>query len=158
MRTIKNLIAASAFVGSLIACGSAMAGEWDVWVDKSRNNEITIAASFSGDTKTEDTQLDLTVAAGFTVVDVQTLVAGSVCAAFPEKGFVRAVPPSGAGRALAKAASDTCIFTLKLTEKAASSRVAKDMIDVKFIECVSSYTGDQPCTSNIRALESSARK
>lgn len=159
MRILKSLMTTSILASSLSlgVATSAIAGEWDVWIDKSQGSEVTIATSFSGDALTEDTQLDLKVASAFKVVDIQTLVKGSVCGAFPEKGFIRAVPPSGAGRSLAKSASDTCIFTLKLTDKSALSRQAKNVVDVMFIECVSSTDGPQSCSPNIRTLNSSRK-
>jgi len=129
---------------------SASAGGWEVWTEKKGADRLTVVASFNGDGRIEDAQVDLSLAGSFEVLDVQTLKKGAVCVASAEASMLRALPPSGAGKALSKSASDTCMFTVRMVTK---GWVASEVVSVKKTECASSYDGLIDCAAAVSELK-----
>ncbi len=140
-----------AFVALAMVSLSAQAGGWEVWTEKKGADQLTVVASFAGDSKIEDAHLDLAIGSGFEVVDIQTVQKGAVCAASTEKGLLRALPPSGAGAPLAKTLSDTCVFTVRIT--ASKGWAPESLVEVEKNLCSSSFTGLLDCEVSIRALK-----
>jgi hypothetical protein len=107
---------------SLLSAG-AVAGTFTQSPDPAsvaQGGSVTIDFLFAGDGVTEDTQLDLNYNTSvFTTVTPTVLVAGSVCAVFPGPGFIRIVPPSGAGTPLPNAATAYCRFSFTAAPGAA---------------------------------------
>lgn len=121
-------------VASILATGTAFAGDFQVWTYADKNGrDAVVSVSFVGDGQTQDAQIDLKIPEGYRVVGSSTKVAGSVCAASAEKGLLRAVPPSGEGKALPSSMMDVCSFKLSATGEKASG---KPKIEVAFKECV----------------------
>ena len=127
---------------AMLANGSVSAADFQVWsqADKS-GRDVLLSVSFIGDGATQEAQLDLRIPAGFRVADSVVKTAGSVCVGLGEKGLIRAVPPSGAGKPLPSGLMDVCSFKLISTgEKPAGA----PKIEVAFKEC-GDTTGARSC-------------
>lgn len=127
---------------SMFAIGSVSAADFQVWTqaDKSGRN-VLLSVSFIGDGVTQDAQIDLRIPAGFNVSESSVKMAGSVCAAFGDKGMIRAVPPSGAGKPLPSGLSDVCTFKLTSTGQ---KPAGVPQIEVAFKEC-GDPSGERSC-------------
>lgn len=150
MRTIlnKTVFAVALFGASM---SQALANGWEVWAEKQGGDRLTIVASFGGDGQIEEAHLDLNLKGSFEVIDTQTLWKGSVCVASAEKNILRAVPPSGAGKALKASMAEACMFTVRITSK--KGWAAEDMIGVSLHECASSVKGIVPCEAAVRVIK-----
>lgn len=149
MKNLFNSLAAGAVL--LGSCAVAQAGDWSVNLDPKGGNRVDVILSFSGDGATEDTQIDVKVKSPFRVLSTDTLMKGSVCVASVEKAILRAVPPSGAGSALAKSINDTCVFSLMFDQKSAMDDFASEF-EVGFVECASSVSGAVKCGDSVSQM------
>lgn len=147
-RVMSRILAGVCLVG---ATSLATAGDWEVWTEKRNGDRLVVATSFAGDAKIEDAQIDLKVEGSFEVISVETLHKDAVCVASAARGLLRSLPPSGAGTPLAKAAADTCVFTLRVL--GAKTWEPEQLVKVEKTECASSYTGLVPCEGSIRRLK-----
>jgi len=128
---------------TMFAAGSVSAADFQVWTqgDKGGRN-VALTVSFIGDGATQEAQLDLRIPAGFRVAESSVKMAGSVCVGLADKGLIRAVPPSGAGKPLPSALTDVCTFKLTSTgEKLAGV----PQIEVAFKEC-GDPAGERTCS------------
>ena len=135
----------AAAVAAVVSC-SASAGQFNVWTYQSGGNHI-VKVSFAGDQASQDAQLDLAIPAGFEVAEAKALVNGSVCAGSAESGILRAVPPSGAGKALPSAETDYCSFVLKA--KGGIKPAGKGPVELKarLTECAGA--GNPTCSVDV---------
>jgi hypothetical protein len=97
-------------VALAVASFSAQAGQFHVWSYDTGKGQTHVEVSFAGDGVTQDAQIDLAMPAGYKLVSAKNLVEGSVCVASEEAKLIRAVPPSGAGKALASNDTNYCRF------------------------------------------------
>lgn len=127
--------------GSMLFAGAASAADFQVWTAAGKGGDVNLTVSFIGDGATQDAQIDLRIPTGYRVAGSEVKAAGSVCAASGEKGLIRAVPPSGDGKALPSGMMDVCTFKLASTgEKPAGVPV----FEVAFKECAGA-AGDRTC-------------
>lgn len=150
---MRNIIFKAATVAVLFGASATqvLANGWEVWTEKQGADRLTIVASFAGDGLVEEAQLDLNLKGSFEVLDTQVLQKGSVCFAHPESNTIRAVPPSGAGKALKSASTDTCMFTVRITSLKGWSPT--EVVGVSLNECASSVKGLVPCEASIRMVK-----
>lgn len=139
MKAIKTILAASA----LLVSGFATAGKFETWSDLDGKGNIVVVVSFAGDGATQDAQVDFKYPADWSLLKAVPKVAGSVCVVNSEKGFVRVVPPSGAGKALTSKQTDYCSFMFKSTAK--TTNIAG--LEQVFTECAAS-TGSKACDAD----------
>ncbi len=109
------------------------AGEFKAWSYSKKAGTQDVVVSFAGNGIDQEAMVDFHLPKGVTVAKAEVLVAGSVCVAFPELDILRAVPPSGAGKALPTKETDYCRFTLVQSGKGA--RAAGVELKAKFTEC-----------------------
>ena len=107
---LKQKIAA-AFCAAAFVSTSAFAGQFEMYYQHVGNNRLVAIVSFAGDATTQDAQADFSFGPELEFVSAKTKVAGSVCAGSQEKGLIRIVPPTGAGKPLSTKAMDYCSFS-----------------------------------------------
>ncbi len=108
------------------------AGEFKAWSYSKKGGAQDVVVSFAGNGTDQEAMVDFHLPKGVTVAKAEVLVAGSVCTSFPELEILRAVPPSGAGKALPTKETDYCRFTLVQSGKLAKANVE---LKAKFTEC-----------------------
>jgi len=145
MKISKSVIASSALCAMLLPA-AAFAGKFEVWTDATSSGVQTAIVSFAGDDSTQEAQADYAVPKGWQIVQSKALVAGSVCASVAGGSIARAVPPSGAGQALSKAAVDYCSFQFKSVSGSAPFNLG-----LKMSECAS-LTAVSKCGSSVKNL------
>jgi len=150
---MNSFIVKSGLVAALIATSvaPAIAGDWEVWTEKQGSDKLTIVTSFAGNGSIEEAHIDLNIDGNFEVVDTQVLQKGSVCVASAEKNIIRSLPPSGAGSALKSKATDTCLFTIRMTS--VKTWNPAEVVTVGFKECASSTKGSVPCDASIKMVK-----
>lgn len=121
----------AAIGATILASTGALAGNFEVWTYNT-GSTMDVVVSFSGEGKTQDSQLDFQFPDWAASVKAEVVVPGSVCVASKEAGIIRAVPPSGAGEALSSKAVDYCRFSLK-----AKPGVERTELGQRFVECAS---------------------
>lgn len=132
---------AMVFAALMIAAGVSNAGDFQTWTYAGKGGNVVLAVSFIGDGVTQDAQLDLRIPEGYRVTGSATKAAGSVCASFADKGIIRAVPPSGAGKPLESTMMDVCTFNLVAAKGAVASAPT---FEVAFKECAAP-SGEMNC-------------
>jgi hypothetical protein len=137
----------------LMMAGAATAGstgQFDTIVlDNAKSGMTEVVVTFSGDGVTQEAQLDLLFAEGLSVAKAEALQAGSVCVANPDAHGLRAVPPSGAGKALSTGTVDVCKFSLTRAPSLAKSFKASSSFSVRLSECSAPGQDVGSCASNI---------
>lgn len=130
------MITKSKAVLALVAVGllstQAVAGEFKAWSYSKKGGAQDVVVSFAGDGVEQEAMVDFHLPKGVTVAKSEILVSGSVCVAFPDLAILRAVPPSGAGKALPAKEIDYCRFTLTQTGKVDKAAI---VLKEKFTEC-----------------------
>jgi hypothetical protein len=142
--------AALMLAGAAFADWGDATGHFDTIVlDNSKSGTTEVVITFTGDGVTQDAQLDLLYDAGLTVAKAEALQPGAVCVANPDAHGLRAVPPSGAGKALSTETVDVCKFSLSRAPSLAKSFKASSSISVSLAECSAPGKDVGSCASNI---------
>lgn len=149
MRT-SSICKLAALAVAMFAVSPVMAGGFNVWTYEASKAETQLVVSFAGDGVTQDAQLDLGVAKGFAAAAAKVLVPGSVCAISPAGDKIRAVPPSGAGKALSSSDVDYCSFSVKPVGGMRPMLKSGELLSVEFNECAGA--GKASCSSDITDL------
>lgn len=145
--TSIGLLAAAALFSS-----ASSAGNFNVWTYNTEKNQTHVEISFAGDGITQEAQLDLSVPAGFRLVEAKSLVSGSVCAGSEKAGLLRAVPPSGEGKPLTSKETNYCRFVLARLAKASGPLT----FDSKLTECVGA--GATSCSFQVQDVSENSNR
>lgn len=148
MKSVKAVSAAALLLVAAAASG-ASSGEFSTFVYETKRGTTDVVVAFSGDGVTQEAQLDLLFDAGLTVSKAEVLVPGSVCVANPDAHGLRAVPPSGAGKALSSKMMDVCKFSLERAPSLAKSFRTSSSISVRLSECSAPGQEVGSCVSNV---------
>lgn len=148
MNNFKVIAAATLMLGASVALAGS-SGEFSTFVYETKSGTTDVVVAFSGDGVTQEAQLDLLFDAGLTVSSAEVLLPGSVCVANPDAHGLRAVPPSGAGKALATKTTDVCKFSLVRAPSLAKSFRASSSISVRLSECSAPGQDVGSCVSNV---------
>lgn len=141
---------AIAVLTSALVSFSVQAGEFNVWTFEAGKGQVHVEVSFAGDGVTQDAQLDAAIPSGYSLVEAKVLVPGSVCVGSTEHSLVRAVPPSGAGKALTSKDVNYCRFVFA---RGAAAK-GKLTFEPKLTECAGQ--GAAACGVNIQDVSGGA--
>jgi hypothetical protein len=148
MKRVKLALSSALIVVAGLA-SAGPSGEFSTYVYETKSGMTNVVVAFSGDGVTQEAQLDLTFDQGLSVVKAEPLVGGAVCVANPDVHGLRAVPPSGAGKALSTKGTDVCKFSLARAPSLAKSFKASSSISVRLSECASANGDVGACQSSV---------